>query len=185
MRVLFVLCAACGSSGGSSGSDVDANPNAIDAMHAGSGSGSGSGTSKLISTLTSPCATLQGRAIVNYNDNLGIVFTETDSPYTFLGSVQFQLPDGFTGSVPNPEVYNPNSDRHIAAMTTPDFDLHGNHCWMNTVPPAGTLVVDTYRPTDGVVKATFSSYPLHSCTGATVCTVSGKIETTGSGVFTP
>jgi hypothetical protein len=185
MRVLFVLCAACGSSGGSS--SVDAGPGAIDAMHVGSGSNAidGGGTSKLISTLTSSCATLQGRAIVNYNDNLGIVFTESDSPYTFLGSVQFQLPDGFTGSVPNPEIYDPNSDRHIAAMTTPDFDLHGNHCWMNIVPPSGTLVVDEFQPSAGVVKATFSSYPLHSCTGATVCTVSGKIETTGSGVFTP
>ena len=187
MRVLILLCAACGSSGGDvSGVTVDAQ-RANDASGTGSGSGSGSGSNspKLISTLTSSCATLQGRAVVNYNDNLGIAFTESDSPYTFLGSVQFQLPDGFTGSVANPEVYVPGTDRHIAAMTTPAFDLHGNHCWTNATPPTGGLVVETFDPSNGIVKATFSSYPLHSCTGSSVCTVTGNIETTGSGVFEP
>ena len=50
-------------------------------MHVGSGSNTtDGGASKLISTLSSSCATLQGRAIVNYNDNLGIAFPESDSP---------------------------------------------------------------------------------------------------------
>lgn len=183
------MCAACGSSGGNGGGDGGGNGSGVtvDAQRAndasGTGSGSGSGSPKLISTLTSSCATLQGRAVVHYNDNLGIAFTEGDSPYTFLGSVQFQLPDAFTGSVPNPEVYVPDNDRHIAAMTTPAFDLHGNHCWTNATPAAGTLVVESFHPSNGIVKATFSNYPLHSCTGSTVCTVTGRIETTGSGVF--
>ncbi len=98
------LCAACGSSGGGGGpGTVDAPNRAANADANGRGGDSGSGNAggdasmQVMSTLTSPCATLQGRAIVNYNDNLGIMFTEHDSPYTFLGSVQFQLPDGFTG----------------------------------------------------------------------------------------
>ena len=183
------LCAACGSSGGGGGpGSVDA-PNRTAHGDAGSSTDSSNGnpgsdaSMQVISTLTSPCATLQGRTLVNYNDNLGIVFTEHDSPYTFYGSIQFQLPDGFTGAVANPEVYDGSDVRHIAAMTDAGFDLHGNYCWGGDPPPPGTLVIDEYRPTDGVVKATFSNYALHSCTDSSVCTVSGTIETTGQGVF--
>ncbi len=189
------VCAACGSSGGGGGGggagSIDA-PNRSghdDAGGSGGGNDSGSGnagsdaSTQIMSSLTSACATLQGRAIVNYNDNLGIAFTEQDSPYTFLGSVQFQLPDGFTGAVPDPEIYDGSDDRHIAAMTDAGFDLHGNHCWDGAQPPPGTLVIDEYDPTDGIVKATFDNYAMHSCTDSSVCTVSGSIETTGQGVF--
>jgi hypothetical protein len=131
------------------------------------------------STLTSSCTTLQGRALVNYNGNFGIAFTEADSPYTFLGSVQFQLPDGFTGAVPDPEAWDGTSDRHVVAMTTAAYDLHGNHCWSNTQPPAGSLIVHTFEPNAGIVKATFTAFALHSCTGSTVCTITGTIETKG------
>jgi len=36
---------------------------------------------------------------------------------------------------------------------------------------------------NGIVKATFSSLTLHSCTTSATCTVSGTIETTAQGVF--
>jgi hypothetical protein len=131
------------------------------------------------STLTSSCATLQGRALVNYNGNFGIAFTEADTPYTFLGSVQFELPDGFTGAVPDPEAWDGMSDRHVVAMTTAAYELHGNHCWSNTQPPAGSLIIQTFEPSAGIVKATFTAFALHSCTGSTICTVTGTIETKG------
>ena len=41
----------------------------------------------------------------------------------------------------------------------------------------------TGRRENGIVKATFSSLTLHSCTTSATCTVSGTIETTAQGVF--
>jgi len=175
---VLAISAACGSS--DAGDGPMGGPDA--STDSGQGGG-GDGGMQIASTLTSACATLQGRAIVNFNGNLGISFTEADSPYTFLGSVQFELPDGYTGAVPVPENWDGSSPRRVVAMSTPSFELHGNHCWMNAQPPAGTLVIETYRPADGIVKATFSAFPLRSCTGASVCTITGTIETTGEGVF--
>lgn len=190
MKLAFalVLLAACdsggtsdpGVDGGGSGSDAGSNqPLDGGGMH-----GDGGASNRINSTLTSSCATLQGRAIVNFNGNLGIAFTEDDSPYTFLGSVQFELPDGFTGAIPNPEAWNGSGPRKVVAMTTPSYELHGNHCWVNGGSPSGgSVTVSQYDPDHGIVKATFASLPLRSCTGASVCTVSGTIETTGEGVF--
>ncbi len=180
----LALLAACGTSD-STGTDAgttDGRNGGPDAR----GSVDAPGASNRInSTLTSSCATLQGRAIVNFNGNLGISFTEDDAPYTFLGSVQFELPAGFTGAVPNPEAWNGSGPRKVVAMTTPSYQLHGNHCWLNGATPtaAGSVVITEYRPNDGVVKATFTALQLRSCTGSSVCTVSGSIETTAEGVF--
>jgi hypothetical protein len=190
MRLAFVLVllAACddggtsdpGTDGGSSGTDAGSNQNTDGGMN----NTDGGSSNRLHSTLTSTCgATLQGRAIVNYNGNLGVAFTEDDSPYTFIGSVQFELPDGFVGAIPNPEAWNGSGPRKVVAMTTSSYVLHGNHCWMNNTPGGGSVTVTEYRPNDGVVKATFASLPLRSCTGSSVCMVSGTIETTGEGVF--
>lgn len=180
---LVVLLAACGTTdpGG-----ADAGADGPRSMGDGGGSNAvdAPGSNRISSTLTSSCATLQGRAIVNHNGNLGIAFTEDASPYTFLGSVQFELPAGFTGAIPNPEAWDGTSPRRVVAMTTPSYQLHGNHCWFNgAMPSGGSVVVTEYRPTDGVVKATFTALPLRSCTGASICTVSGSIETTAEGVF--
>lgn len=180
--VAVLVIAACGTSD-PSGADAG-----TDGRATGDGGGSNSidapGGNPLASTLTSSCATLQGRAIVNENGNLGIAFTEDSSPYTFLGSVQFELPSGFTGTVPNPEAWDGTSPRKVVAMTTPSYEIHGNHCWFNnTMPSGGSVVITEYRPADGVVKATFTALPLRSCTGASICTISGSIETTGEGVF--
>lgn len=186
LGILALLVAACGTSGSDDPGTADAG---IDARGA-TGDGGGSNgidapaSNRIASTLTSSCATLQGRAIVNHNGNLGIAFTEDNSPYTFLGSVQFELPTGFTGTIPNPEAWDGTSPRRVVAMTTPSYQLHGNHCWFNgAMPSGGSVVITEYRPTDGVVKATFTALPLRSCTGASICTVSGAIETTGEGVF--
>ncbi len=190
MRIVLslALLAACdsggtsdpGVDGGGGGSDAGSNQNTDGG---GMNNTDGGSSNRIHSTLTSNCgATLQGRAIVNFNGNLGIAFTEDDSPYTFLGSVQFELPDGFVGAIPNPEVYNPDQ-RKIVAMTTPSYELHGNHCWMNTSPAGGSVTVTEYHPNDGVVKATFASLPLRSCTGSSICVLTGTIETTGEGVF--
>lgn len=185
---LLVVLVACGGSSPGPGGDDDGNtlPDGGNGSGSGSGSGQGSGSgsnSGLHSTLTSSCATLQGRALVNENGNLGIAFTESDSPYTFLGSIQFELPDGFTGAIPNPEMWDGSSPRHVVAMTTPSYELHGNHCWMSGSPSGGSVTVTKFAPAQGIVKATFTALPLHSCTGASICTVSGSIETTGEGVF--
>lgn len=188
MRTVLVLAilAACGSSDttGTDGGTTDGgNGGTPDAR--GSGTVDAPASNRINSTLTSSCATLQGRAIVNFNGNFGVAFTEDDSPYTFLGSVQFELTDGFTGAVPNPEAWNGSSPRKVVAMTTPSYQLHGNHCWLNGAAPtaAGSVVITEFRPNDGVVKATFTALQLRSCTGSSICTVSGSIETTAEGVF--
>ena len=182
MRIwLAALLAACSSpSSGTETPDAGrSGSNTGSGTGSGSGSGTGSADDNVISTLTSPCATLQGRALVSNNGNFGIAFTDADSPYTFRGSVQFQLPDGFTGAAPDPESWDGESDRHVVAMTTAGFDLHGNHCWSTSQPSGGSLVIEKFQPHAGIVKATFSAFALHSCTDATVCTVSGSIETKG------
>lgn len=185
LLVAALALAACDSAGGSDpGSDggahgSDAGSNALD----GGGHGDGGG-GELVSTLTSPCATLQGRAIVNHNGNLGISFTEGAPGYTFLGSISFELPDGFTGTVPNPEGFDGSSPRKVVALSTASFDTYGNHCWFNgSAPTGGSVTVQEFRPGDGVVEATFTNLQLRSCTGTAVCTVSGSIETTAEGVF--
>ncbi|MBA3456214.1 MAG: hypothetical protein H0T42_24150 [Deltaproteobacteria bacterium] len=184
---LVVLLAACGTSdstGTDGGTTTDSNGPMSDAR--GSGSIDAPGPSNRVSsTLTSSCGTLQGRAIVNFNGNFGIAFTEDDSPYTFLGSVQFELPDGYTGTIPNPEAWNGSSARRVVATTSTSYQLHGNHCWFNGAVPsaAGSVVITEFRPNDGVVKATFNALQLRSCTASAVCTVSGSIETTAEGVF--
>lgn len=181
----LILVAACDSSGGTG--DLDASTTSGDGRTAAGDGGpiDGSNGNQLHSTLTTSCAaTLQGRAIVNENGNLGIAFTEADAPYTFLGSVQFELPDGYTGAVPDPEMWDGSSARRVVAMTTGTYDLHGNHCWFNgSAPSGGSVSITTYHPLQGIVKATFSALQLRSCTGSEVCIVSGSIETTGEGVF--
>ena len=192
MRYLLLLLCACGNGTGA------ANPGGVDAAtdgHHGIGDGHGAMTDAshgssadghsagFTSTLTSTCATLQGRALVNYNDNLGIAFTDDDSPYAFRGSIQFELPDGFTGAAPNPEDWDGSSPRHVIAMTDADYDLHGNHCWNGEAPPPGTLVVQAFDTGSVVVRATFDAFPMHGCTDDSVCTVSGTIQTTAAGVF--
>ena len=182
--LLLILVAACDSSGGTGG-DVDASVTSGDGhVASGDGSTTDGASNQLHSTLTTTCsATLQGRAIVNENGNLGVAFTESNSPYTFLGSVQFDLPDGYTGTIPDPEMWNGSGPRKIVAMTTRSYDLHGNHCWTAGAPSGGSVSIATYHPLQGIVKATFTQLQLRSCTGSEVCSVSGAIETTGEGVF--
>lgn len=143
----------------------------------------GGGSGQLASTLTSTCAELRGRAVVNFNGNLGISFTEADSPFTFLGSIQFEIPPDFTGSIPNPENWDGDGSRQIVAVTSSNFELHGNHCWFDNSGASGSVTITDYRPSEGVVKADFDALSLRSCVGASICTVSGSIETTGQGVF--
>jgi hypothetical protein len=180
----LALLAACGTSD-STGTDAGTTDGSNGGGDARGSVDAPRASNRINSTLTSSCATLQGRAIVNFNGNLGISFTEDDSPYTFLGSVQFELPAGFTGAIPNPEAWNGSAPRKVVAMTTPSYQLHGNHCWLNGATPtaAGSVVITEFRPNDGVVKATFNALQLRSCTGSSVCTVSGSIETTAEGVF--
>lgn len=183
---LLLVLVACGGSSPGTGGDDDDGMSADGGTGSGSGQGSGSGSgqgSALHSTLTSSCATLQGRAVVNENGNLGVAFTESDSPYTFLGSVQFQLPDGFTGAVPDPENWDGSSERHVVAVTSAGFELHGNHCWPMGSSAGGSVTVTKFAPSQGIVKATFTNLVLRSCTSTATCTVNGSIETTGEGVF--
>ncbi len=188
---LFLVLVACGGgepiddqlTDGGSSATADAATSASDAMP-GESVDAGGGASQLASTLSSDCATLQGRAVVNVNGNLGISFTEPESPFTFLGSIQFEVPSNFTGAIPNPEAWDGNGPRQIVAVTSSAFSLHGNHCWFDDSPSApGSVVIDDYRPSEGIVKAEFSSLVLRSCSGVATCTINGSIETTGQGVF--
>ena len=187
--VAFAACSGGGSGGGGHGAAGADAATSSDGKHgsgsnaadAGSGAPADGSSNGFTSTLTSACATLQGRAIVSYNGNLGVAFT--DSNYAFLGSVQFELPDGFTGEAPDPEDWDGTSPRHVIAMTDAGEDLHGNHCWNGETPPPGTLVIQQFDTTDIIVNATFDNFAMHSCTDDTVCTVSGTIVTNGSGVF--
>ena len=185
---------ACGGGGGDdggdgAGADAGAATDARQDLSPDSGgeadTDAGSTETSLNSTLTSDCgATLQGRAIVNFNGNLGISFTEDSGAFTFLGSIQFELPSGFTGSVNNPEGWDGQSERHVIAASNTSFTTHGNHCWFDTSPSnPGSVTISDYRPNEGIVKATFNGLQLKSCIGATMCTINGSIETTGQGVF--
>lgn len=161
---------------GGFGSGTDAMP----------GEGAGDGGSQppgLDSTLSSTCAELQGRAVVNFNGNLGIAFTDGESPYTFRGSIQFELPTTFGGSVPNPENWDGASPRTIVALTSSDYALHGNHCWFDNAGATGSAVISDYRPSEGIVKAQFDGFSLRGCASNSVCTLSGSIETAGLGVY--
>ncbi len=189
-----LLLLACGEGGGGSGVDAnssafdggplfDAGPNTSDAGS--TAADAGNSESELHSTLVSDCgAQLQGRAIVNFNGNLGISFTESDGAFSFLGSIQFELPAGFTGLVPNPENWDGQSERHIVATTNSNFTLHGNHCWLDGPPSnPGSVTILEYRPSEGIVRARLNALQLKSCVSDTVCTLSGEIETTATGVF--
>ena len=186
---------ACSSDGGDDGGGdsvaadggvgPDGSSSAADAGGGGgTGADAGSQSSGLDSTLVSDCAVFEGRAVVNFNGNLGISFTDSDSPFTFRSTLQFELDSNYSGMIPNPENWDGAQSRQIVAVTTPEFALHGNHCWFdNDASPAGSVTILDYRPSEGIVKAEFNALRLRSCVGATVCTVSGTIETTGQGVF--
>lgn len=139
----------------------------------------------LESTLTATCATLQGRAIVSTNGDLGVSFTDGGDGYSLRGTIQWELPAGFSGGVPNPEHWDGSSERMIVAVTTASYSLYGNHCWFggSAPPQPGTATISAYDPSSGVVRAAFSNYALHSCTGGDTCTLNGSIETSGQGVF--
>jgi len=194
VAITVLLLGACGGGGGEDddanptaadgGVGVDGAPSSLDAGDVSDSPDAGPQSSGLSSTLTSDCATLQGRAVVNVNGNLGISFTDADSPFTFRGSLQFELASNFSGTIPNPENWDGSSARQIVAMTTSEFALHGNHCWFqNDASPAGSVSILDYQPSAGIVKAEFTALRLRSCVGESVCTISGTIETTGQGVF--
>jgi hypothetical protein len=138
------------------------------------------------STLVVTCdAELTGRAIVNWNTNLGVAFTDPGSPYSARGSIAFEFPSGFSGTIDNPEDYDPDGPRHIVAITDRAYTLYGNHCWEYGTPPVGGRgVIEQWRPTEGIVRASFEDFPLQNCVSrAGECFLSGMIETTGEGVF--
>lgn len=136
------------------------------------------------STLTITCdGELAGRVIVNYNTALQIAFTDPVSPFTSRGSISFDFPSGFTGPIANPEVVD-DGPRHTLAITDRAFTTYGNHCWPvgTTLESVGTI--EEWRPSEGVVRATFSNMPLNDCASmTTTCYLSGTIATTGTGVF--
>ena len=147
--------------------------------------GSDASRERVISTLTVSCdAELQGRAIVNFNTNLGIAFTDSASPFTSRGSISFDFPSGFSGRVDNPEIVD-GGPRHTLAITDRSFTTYGNHCWtFGTAPQPGSATIDAWRPTEGVVRATFVDFPVRNCVSmADTCVINGSIETPGEGVF--
>ena len=181
----LTIVVACGSDAGENDPILPGPPVPGDEPPTDGPIGDGTPANALASTLTATCATLQGRAVVNENGNFGVAFTESDSPFSLIGSIQWELPSGHLGSVPNPENWNGSGSRQIIAATSPTYELFGNHCWFGGSPPAntGSVTMHAYNPQTGVVRATFVNYVLHSCVDAGTCTINGSIETTGEGVF--
>ncbi len=115
--------------------------------------------------------------------SLGIIFVDPDT-YALRPNVSFDLPEGVSGSVPNPEDYDPDLPRHTIALVDASNETFGNHCWpCDDKRPHGSLSVETIRPADGIVRATFEAYVLNSCTGDATCALTGTVETTEAGVF--
>ncbi len=177
-----------------SGGDADESPDAGGTFDSGlqatdsapsSETDAMAGGRQLDSSLVSSCATLEGRAVVSENaGTMSISFTEAESPFAFYGSVQLELPSGFSGAVPNPEDWDGESPRNVVAVTSTAFALHGNHCWFNEMPAApGSVTVTEFRPNEGVLDVTFNNLALRSCQGSTVCTVDGSVVTDGTGVY--
>lgn len=165
------------------GGGVDAGPGDTDAGPGGPDAGPGGGG--LTSTLQITCGgQLQGRAIVNYNTNLGVAFTDGAPALTPRGSISFDFPSGFTGAIDNPEIVD-GGPRHTLAITTSDFTTYGNHCWpVGTPARSGSATIEVWRPNEGVVRATFTNVELNNCvTMSDSCVLNGTIETTGEGVF--
>lgn len=137
------------------------------------------------STLTISCdGELQGRSIVNFNTNLGIAFTDPELPFTSRGSISFDFPSGFSGTVENPELVD-DGPRHTLAITDRAFTTYGNHCWtFGTEPQPGSATIDEWRPTEGIVRATFVDFPVRNCVSMSdTCVINGAIETSGEGTF--
>ena len=137
------------------------------------------------STLTITCdGELQGRAIVNFNTNLGIAFTDPELPFGSRGSISFDFPSGFSGSVDNPEIVG-DGPRHTLAITDRSFTTYGNHCWaFGTEAQPGSATIAEWRPTEGIVRASFVDFPVRNCVSmADTCVINGMIETTGEGTF--
>ena len=146
---------------------------------------SDSASGGVTSTLTITCdGELQGRAIVNFNTNLGIAFTDPELPFGSRGSISFDFPSGFSGSVGNPEIVG-DGPRHTLAITDRSFTTYGNHCWaFGTEAQPGSATISEWRPTDGVVRASFVDFPVRNCVSmADTCVINGMIETTGEGTF--
>lgn len=148
----------------------------------GTDAGGGGGVT---STLTITCdGELQGRVIVNYNTALQIAFTDPVSPFASRGSISFDFPSGFSGPIANPEVVD-SGPRHTLAITDRAFTTYGNHCWpVGTPTLGGVATIDEWRPSEGVVRATFLDVELNDCVSMTsTCLLNGAIETSGTGVF--
>lgn len=163
--------------------DAGPRPDTGPTPDAGGGSDAGGGGG-VTSTLTITCdGELAGRVIVNYNTALQIAFTDPVSPFTSRGSISFDFPSGFSGPIANPEVVD-GGPRHTLAITDRAFTTYGNHCWPTGTTLDATGEIEEWRPSEGVVRASFSNMPLNDCVSmTTACFLNGSIETTGIGVF--
>ncbi len=156
--------------GGDAGATVDA--------------GGGQVTSTLVATGCSAQFS-SSRVMVHYNTALGVVFTDPTSPYTVQGTISFDFPSTFTGAVPNPYSWVESGVHKEVAVTDTSYTTWGNHCWaVGDNPTGGSATIEVIDGPAGIVRATFQDFQLRNCvTQSSTCTLSGTVETTGTGVF--
>jgi len=125
------------------------------------------------------------RVLVHYNTSLGIVFTDPDSPYTIRGSISFDFPSTFTGSIPNPYSWVDSGVHKEVAITDESYTTWGNHCWKTgDSPSGGSATIEVIDGSQGVVRASFDGFQLRNCINQNAtCTLTGSIESADTGVF--
>ncbi|MFH2010080.1 MAG: hypothetical protein ABI333_26015 [bacterium] len=199
---LTLVLFACG--GDPTGDDVDAggaqdaqsprdgqlasDAHAADAGAADGSTGNDAGAGAVTSTLTAAGCQAEfssSRVLVHYNTSLGIVFTDPDVPYAVRGTISFDFPSTFTGVVPNPYSWVDSGIHKEVAVTDTAYTTWGNHCWaVGDVPTGGSATIDVINGPAGIVRATFQGFQLRHCINqAATCTLTGTIETHGTGVF--
>jgi len=183
---------ASSSSDGSVALDAGATGDAGSARDAGSGRDAGAtvdaGGGQVSSTLVATGCAAQfssSRVMVHYNTALGVVFTDPTSPYSVQGTISFDFPSTFTGAIPNPYSWVESGVHKEVAVTDTAYTTWGNHCWaVGDSPTGGSATLEVIDGPAGIVRVTFQDFQLRNCvTQSSTCTLSGSLETSGTGVF--
>lgn len=193
---LVALTLSCGGQGGGGAPDAATRHDAAigvdaarhDAAADDASSPADAGGPGVTSTLVAtgcPATLTSSRVMVHYNTSLGIVFTDPESPYAVRGTLSFDFPTTFTGAVPNPYSWVESGIHKEVALTDSAYTTWGNHCWRTgETPTGGSATITAINGPEGVVRATFQGFELRNCvTQNTTCTLSGTIESSGTGVF--
>ncbi|MEM9302239.1 MAG: hypothetical protein AAGE01_09030 [Pseudomonadota bacterium] len=146
------------------------------------------GDDGVISSLaTSGCETTfsTDRAMVHFNTSLGIMFTDPAPSFKLNGTIGFDFPPGFSGEIPNPDSRSESGVTTSRSITDNDHASWGNFCWKyGEGATGGSAHIESIDGPAGIVRAVFDNFQLADCeTHGVVCTLTGVIESRGTGVF--